>query len=273
MASPATDSVAARAVIEPDVPAPAGVRALVTTRVGGVSTAPWDSWNLGDHVGDDPSHVAHNRLRLQAHTGVRPVYLRQVHGRRVQALDADTPDGKEADAAWTDAPGVACTVLVADCLPVLLATADGRSVAAAHAGWRGLAGAGQPDGLGVIEALFTHWPAASGPARTGIWAWLGPAIGAEAFEVGEEVRDAFCVTDRSAARHFHAVPGVPGKHRCNLAGLARDRLQALGVRHIHGHDGGQAWCTVSQASRFFSHRRDGARLGSSGRLAACIWRL
>lgn len=251
---------------------PAGVQAALTTRAGGVSGAPWDQWNLGDHVGDHPAHVADNRRLLAQRLGARPVYLRQVHGTQVVALTADTPDGSQADACWTSQPGVACTVMVADCLPVLLCSADGQSVAAAHAGWRGLAGA---DGLGVLEALSREWPAASEPAaRAGIRVWLGPCIGPQAFEVGPEVRAAFVAPDPAAEQAFVPTPqhAQDGKWLCHLPLLARQRLQALGYTHIDGNDGSPAWCTVTQASVFFSHRRDSRRFGNSGRFAACIWR-
>ena len=251
---------------------PPAVRAALTTRAGGVSTAPWDQWNLGDHVGDHPTHVAHNRQLLAQRLGARPVFLQQVHGTQVVALSASTADGTVADACWTDAPGVACTVMVADCLPLLLASADGQSVAAAHAGWRGLAGT---QGQGVLETLSRDWPAARhAPDRAGIRVWLGPCIGPQAFEVGPEVRAAFVATHPAAAAAFvpTAQHAQDGKWWCNLALLARQRLQALGYTQLHGNDGSPGWCTVTQPSVFFSHRRDSRRLGGSGRLAACIWR-
>lgn len=246
----------------------------MSTRQGGVSAPPWDSWNLGDHVGDDPRHVAANRRRLLDRLGARPVFLQQVHGTQVLALGPDTPDGQSADACWTDQPGVACTVMVADCLPVLLSSADGRSVAAAHAGWRGLAGSA---GQGVLEALCQAWPAARTPAqRAGVQAWLGPCIGPAVFEVGPEVLSAFVQHNPAAVTAFVPSPrvaadGVP-RYLCDLALLARQHLQGLGIVHIMGNDGSPGWCTVTQASVFFSHRRDSRRLGSSGRQAACIWR-
>ena len=242
----------------PDWPAPARVRALCTTRRGGVSVAPWDSFNLGDHVGDDPRAVAANRAALaQALGGARPVFLRQVHGTDCVALDAKTPDGTEADACATTRPGVACTIMVADCLPVLLCDAAGTRVAAAHAGWRGLAG-------GVLASVLQGFD----PART--LAWLGPCIGPTAFEVGGEVQAAFEAQDTGASACFRPAPsGEPGKWLADLPALARRRLQALGLQasRIHGNDGSAAWCTFSDASRFFSHRRDRV----SGRLAASIW--
>jgi YfiH family protein len=246
----------------PDWPAPAGVRALCTTREGGASAAPFDGFNLGDHVRDDPRAVAANRAALARLTApARPVFLQQVHGTAVLALDAATPDGRVADAALVTTPGLAATVMVADCLPVLLAHGSGRAVAAAHAGWRGLVG-------GVLEAAVQALHAAAGPGE--VVAWLGPAIGPTAFEVGDEVRAAFVAADASAQAHFRAH-AAPCKWWADLPALARQRLQAADVHSLHGNDGSAAWCTVSQPSRFFSHRRDAARLGSSGRFAACVW--
>jgi YfiH family protein len=252
----------AAAAFAPDWPVPAGVRALCTTRAGGVSAAPFDSFNLGDHVRDDAAAVAANRGRLAALTApARPVFLRQVHGTAVVVLDANTPDGTEADAAIVAGPGVAAAIMVADCLPVLFAHASGHAVAAAHAGWRGLHG-------GVLEATLQRLREVAGPGE--VSAWLGPAIGPTAFEVGGEVWEAFVTADRSAAAHFHAHP-TPGKWWADLPALARQRLAAAGLRSVHGNDGSAAWCTVSDASRFFSHRRDAARFGSTGRFAACVW--
>ena len=265
--------------IVPDWPAPARVRAVCTTRLGGVSLAPFDSLNLGDHVRDDPAAVAANRQVLHAAIGARPVFLQQVHGVDVAVLDGGTPNGTLADACVTEMQGVACTIMVADCLPVLLTDRDGRRVAAAHAGWRGLAG---EDGHGVLESVFrSFWQypgadrsqsaienkAAVFPSDTLVW--LGPCIGPQAFEVSEEVRDAFCTTLAQASNCF--VPLGGGKYLADLAGLARQRLQALGVTAIYGNYSSASWCTVSNASRFFSHRRDSAVLGGSGRFAACIW--
>lgn len=256
--------------ITPEWPAPARVRALCTTRVGGVSAPPWDSCNLGDHVGDDAVAVAANRQVLEGamrHLGapVHPVYLRQVHGTEVVRLDAASRDGLVFDACATREAGVACIVLVADCLPVLFADRAGTCVAAAHAGWRGLA-------QGVLErTLACLRQAVSGEdEEADILAWLGPCIGPQAFEVGAEVREAFCERDARAARCF--VPaGEPGQYLADLALLARQRLMGAGVTDVHGNDGSPPWCTVSQPSRFFSHRRDARRLGASGRMAACIW--
>ena len=260
-----------------DAPWPAGVLAGITERSGGVSAAPWDRFNLGDHVGDAPAHVHANRQRLAAAIGLRPVFMRQVHGSAVLHLQHDTPDGLTADACWTEQPGLACTVLVADCLPLLLATADGASVAAVHAGWRGLAGGGADgahgaQGQGVLEALCAAWPAAQHPEqRAQIVVWLGPCIGPQRFEVGPEVRQAFVAHDPAAAACFAPLPQTP-KYLADLPALARQRLAALGFERVAGNDGSAPWCTASQSSRFFSHRRDGAVLGASGRMAACIGR-
>ncbi|PUA96980.1 hypothetical protein C8C99_1826 [Acidovorax sp. 107] len=283
----------------PDWPAPPGVHALCTTRTGGMSRPPFEQLNLGTHVGDDPVAVAANRQIVQSalHStapGARAVFLNQVHGDGVLQLDASTPDGAEADACVTRAPGAVCTIMVADCLPVLLAHRSGQVVAAAHAGWRGLAGSA---GLGVLESVFKHFchealvhsagatikNAALAPdyqyaseVAAHTLAWLGPCIGPTAFEVGAEVRAAFCdvpgAQGAATAQCFVARPDAPGKYLCDLAGLARLRLQAMGITHIYGNDGTAPWCTVTQASRFFSHRRDSAALGGSGRFAACIWR-
>ena len=265
--------------IIPDWPAPPSVRALFTSRSGGVSVAPFDSFNLGDHVRDEPAAVAHNRAQLAQAVGQRPVFLQQVHGTAVAVLDANTPNGTVADACLSTVPGVVCTIMVADCLPVLFAHASGAVVAAAHAGWRGLAGAGAPvAGQGVLETTMAALVAAvqaTDPAATPAsvaqhtLAWLGPCIGPEAFEVGPEVREAFVAQQPAAHRAFVPVGG--GKFLANLPALARGRLAARGVTHVAGNDGTADWCTATQTSRFFSHRRDAARLGSTGRMAACIW--
>jgi polyphenol oxidase len=267
----------------PDWPAPGGVRAVFTSRRGGGSTAPFDSMNLGDHVGDELEKVAANRAALQSAIGGRPVFLKQVHGNGVLTLDANTSDGQIADACATSQRHVACTVMVADCLPVLLTSEDGSVVAAAHAGWRGLAGAGTGVGegavRGVLESVHESFMALaqviSAPAAIKIIAWLGPCIGPSAFEVGAEVKAAFECTQPEATRFFVATNS--GGYLADLVGLARFRLKALGVTDVYGNDGSPAWCTVSNPSRFFSHRRDAAvgtgnGLATTGRMAACIWR-
>ncbi len=259
----------------PDWPAPPGVHALFTTRAGGHSTVPHNSMNLGDHVGDVPARVAANRTELARVVGARPVFLQQVHGTRVLVIDAGSTPGQPADAAVTTQSGVACTIMVADCLPVLLSTLDGRVVAAAHAGWRGLAGTG---GHGILEAVYESFSALAHTGRaqaaTNTIAWLGPCIGPTVFEVGAEVRAAFVESEAHAASCFTAL--ASGKYLADLAGLARLRLQALGVMEIFGNDSTPPWCTSGNPSRFFSHRRDaglgGNGFGTTGRMAACIWR-
>ena len=248
---------------------PAGISAAFSSRCAGVSPPPFDHWNLGDHVGDQPAAVAANRALLRERLGARPVFLRQVHGVEAVEIGLDSPDGIAADACWTVQPGVACTVMVADCLPLLLSAADGGSVAAVHAGWRGLLGA---DGRGVLEALCERWPAArTAEQRAGLRVWLGPCIGPSAFEVGAEVMRAYTEADAQAARAFVPLAGTD-KWLADLAGLARLRLARLGISEVAGNDGGPSWCTLTQRSSFFSHRRDAARLGSTGRMAASIWR-
>lgn len=267
--------------LRPDWPAPPHVRALCTTRSGGVSAAPYGSFNLGRYVGDASEAVQANWATLQAALSaggcaVRAVYLRQVHGTDVQPLDPQTPDGLDADACTTQAAGVACIVMAADCLPVLFTNRAGTRVAAAHAGWRGLAG-------GMLEAALKPFsaPAQVDQAQVAIKkiaseepdeviAWLGPCIGPEAFEVGPEVRDAFCAQDPQAGAYFRPH-GSAGKLLADLAGLARHRLRAQGVTALYGNDSSPAWCTVGNPSRFFSHRRDTPVLGTSGRMAACVW--
>ncbi|WNO03815.1 peptidoglycan editing factor PgeF [Rhodoferax mekongensis] len=252
--------------IIPDWPAPLRVRALCTTRQGGVSSAPYDSLNLGLHVADDAAAVGVNRQRLAQAVGGRPVFLNQVHGNSCVHLEASTPDGTEADACYATQPGTVCTIMVADCLPVLFAAADGSWVAAAHAGWRGLAGVG---GQGVLEETLKCFsapaPVDSAQVAPEIIAWLGPCIGPQAFEVGDDVRGAFVEALPAATACF--TPLSSGKWLADLPALARQRLQLAGVNSIWGNDGSTAWCTVSNPSRFFSHRRDRV----SGRLAACIW--
>ncbi|MBK9442097.1 MAG: peptidoglycan editing factor PgeF [Comamonadaceae bacterium] len=252
----------------PDWPAPPGVRAVCTTRAGGVSAAPYDSLNLGDHVGDPADLVANNRAIFQRAIGAQPIFLNQVHGTEVMQMDATTARACSADACLTNQLGIACTIMVADCLPVLLTTTRGDWVAAAHAGWRGLAGLG---GVGVLETTFQRFSALAlieyEIIATEVIAWLGPCIGRQAFEVGDEVRSIFVADDALALPLFEARQ--PGKWLADLAGLARLRLARLGITRVYGNDSGPAWCTASQSSRFFSHRRD--RI--SGRFAASIWRV
>jgi YfiH family protein len=241
----------------PDWAAPQGVRAFCSEREGGVSAPPYDTLNLGDHVGDAEVAVQENRRRYAGTLQARPVFLKQVHGTAVVRLDASTPDMTEADACWTIERGLACTMMVADCLPVLLSDVRGQVVGAAHCGWRGLAG-------GVLEALWAQMAPAAGAAQD-MLAWLGPCIGPGAFEVGPEVRAAFLAHDAASADLFR--PHAEGKFLADLPALARRRLAALGIHAVHGNDGARAWCTVSNPSRFFSHRRDRV----SGRFAASVW--
>lgn len=266
--------------LQPDWPAIPGVQALFTTRQGGVSAPPWDTMNLGDHVGDAPQAVAANRQLLgrviqdAADRWAQPVFMQQVHGCGVQVLEEGVPQAQAFDACVTDQVGMVCTIMVADCLPVLMAHRSGRAVAAAHAGWRGLAG---QDGHGVLEVLWQAYAQQLGlPADAALAAqtqvWLGPCIGPQAFEVGEDVRAAFTGRDAGANPCFQARAGAPGKWMADLSGLARRRLAQLGLTQLYGNDGTPAWCTFSDASRFFSHRRDAGVLGSTGRMAACIWK-
>jgi len=251
---------------------PGSVHAVFTTRHGGVSHPPFDSLNLGRPSGDEALAVQANRARLKDALGHEPVYLSQVHGTRSVQLHGPAAAGTiEADACCSATAGVVCTIRVADCLPVLLARDSGRVVAAAHAGWRGLAN-------GVLEANFRQYQALvqgrnsevmGAAAGRHTLAWLGPCIGPHAFEVGPEVRAAFLAQDNAADRFFR--PGLPGKWFADLAGLARLRLRALGVTRVFGNDSSPGWCTVGNPSRFFSHRRDSVALGGSGRMAACIW--
>ena len=258
--------------IIPNWPAPPRVRAICSTRHGGVSSAPYDSLNLGDHVGDAAAAVARNRSRYAQALDARPVFLQQVHGSAVVQLTPDIPDGTAADGCISTGAGLACTIMVADCLPVLLTDTHGAAVAAAHAGWRGLAGS---QGAGILEIVVPALRSAALTAgavggRVGVGvgetiAWLGPCIGPRAFEVGDEVMEAFVLLDRDAVGMFR--PLSAGKWLADLQGLARLRLAALGVKRVYGNDGGDAWCTVSHPLRFFSHRRDRV----SGRLAASVW--
>lgn len=236
--------------IRPDWPAPARVRALSTTRSGGVGVAPYDSLNLGLHVGDDPATVEANRARLRRILPAEPCWLNQVHGTAVVDVAA-TVGAPDADGAVCRAGGAVCAVMTADCLPLLQCDRAGTVVGAAHAGWRGLLG-------GVIEATV----AAMRVAPSEILVWLGPAIGPQAFEVGDEVREAFVVADRRAEAAFLPA-GPPGKWLADLYLLARQRLSALGVAGIYG--GSQ--CTFSEPDRFFSYRRDGV----TGRMASLVW--
>ncbi|WDD94017.1 peptidoglycan editing factor PgeF [Burkholderia sp. FERM BP-3421] len=263
--------------LQPDWQAPPRVRALVSTRAGGVSLPPYGRWqegialpgglNLGLHTGDDPAHVEANRARLLALTGQpRAAWLEQVHGVEIVRADAAlaaAPDAPppHADASVTDTPGVVCVVMVADCMPVLLCDDAGRAVGAAHAGWRGLVS-------GVIERTAQRVAALAGVPPERLHAYLGPAIGPTAFEVGQEVRAAFLeaaplAEHTATARAFVAHDAAHDKYFAHLAALARLRLARLGVTQVSGGD----LCTVTARERFYSYRRDRV----TGRMAALIW--
>jgi len=237
--------------ILPDWPAPANVRAAITTRIGGVSRAPYDSLNLAAHVGDDPAAVRENRSRLRTALALpaEPLWLKQVHGVVVEEVVQGGME-PEADGAFAARPGAVCAVLTADCLPVLLCNRAGTKVAALHAGWRGLA-------AGVIEAGVQTM----GVPGKELLVWFGPAIGSVRFEVGAEVRATFIQHDPQAAQAFRNAR--EGKYLADIYQLARQRLQRLGVVAVYG--GGL--CTVSDHARFFSYRRDNA----TGRMASLIW--
>ena len=244
-------------LLEPDWSAPARVRAAFSLRSGGASSPPWDTLNLGVHVGDDPAAVAENRRRLAnaLQLPAEPVWLDQVHGSEVFDIDRQGPPPAghrpRADAIVTRSGGVVLAIQVADCLPVLFSSDDGAVLGAAHAGWRGLA-------AGVLEATLR---AMDVPASR-LNAWLGPCIGPAHFEVGDEVRAAFIESQADAEAAFSANPR--GRWQCDLPLLARGRLAALGVTATAG---GQ-WCTAADPVRFFSHRRD----QRTGRMAALLWR-
>jgi YfiH family protein len=245
-------------LIVPDWPAPPRVRAASTTRAGGASRGVYAGLNLADHVGDRSEHVLDNRSLLRSRLGLpgEPLWLQQVHGTRVlsdptvSSVKIAVGRAPEADGACTRAPGVVCAVMTADCLPVLLCDRQGTRVAALHAGWRGLA-------AGILEGGI----AAMGGVAGEILVWIGPGIGADAFEVGSEVRARFVDDDPDAALAFR--PSGSGRHWADLVALARHRLSRLGVTEIHG--GG--YCTFSDPTRFFSYRRDGV----TGRMASMIW--
>ena len=235
--------------IIPDWPAPAGVKALQTTRQGGVSIAPYDSLNLGSHVGDNPLAVARNRMSLNTLLPSEPVWLEQVHGTVV--VNADMASCRpQADACIARHHSAVCAVMTADCLPVLLCDETGNVVGAVHAGWKGLA-------AGVIEATVQ----AMDVAPQSLMAWLGPAISQDNFEVGDEVRAAFIAVQPQAATAF--ISGQHGKWFADIYALARLRLNALGITQIYGG----SHCTYREREKFFSYRRDGV----TGRMGTFIW--
>jgi len=251
----------------PDWPAPAFVQAWMSTREGGVSIAPWDSLNLGDHVGDSSEHVKANRARVAQAIGAKAIYVRQTHGVNGIEVNAQTPSNTEADVAWTTQVGVACTMMVADCLPILVCHPQRKWVAAVHAGWRGLAGS---HGQGVVETLADAIRS-EGMAPQDCLAWLGPCIGSRAFEVGPEVLTAFSNQGCNSNIESLFKPAALGKYLADLAGLARVRLQLAGFKNLYGNDSSLGWCTYTQATKYHSHRRDAALLGSAGRMAAYVW--
>lgn len=236
-------------LIIPDWPAPANVKGLQTTRLGGLSSAPYDSLNLGDHVGDAPLAVERNRMLLNTLLPSEPVWLEQVHGTIVANAD-NASCLPQADACIARQRDAVCVVMTADCLPVLLCDTQGSVVGAVHAGWKGLA-------AGVVEATVR----AMGVPPKNLMAWFGPAISQPAFEVGEEVRAVFVDADPQAAAAF--IPGRQGKWYADIYALARLRLKAIGITHIYG--GGD--CTCRESEKFFSYRRDGA----TGRMGTFIW--
>ena len=236
-------------IIQPDWPAPANVRAFTTTRNGGFSQGQWAELNLGGSCGDDPNHVKQNRALLQTPLPCEPHWLRQVHGNRVLAWDDGFDSGLEADAIVSNQTGQVCAVLTADCLPVLFCNKAGTKVAASHAGWRGLA-------AGVLEATVSAM--VSDPDE--LMAWLGPAIGPQAFEVGRDVYDTFVSLDTENASAFKSHGD---RWLADLYELAMLALARIGIEQVSG---GQ-YCTWSEPDKFFSYRRDGV----TGRMASVIW--
>ena len=237
--------------IVPDWPAPHTVKAFITTRAGGVSAAPYESLNLGLSTGDDPRAVEENRRRVRALLPADPRWLKQVHGARVMRAEA-VQERPEADAAYAREPLTVCAIQVADCLPILLADAAGTVIAASHAGWRGLA-------AGVIENTVQ---AIRNAGARDVLAYIGPGIGPDAFEVGDDVRDAYVLSDAGAAHAFR--PHATGKWLADLPWLARRALSRCGVRDVRGGN----LCTYSDPRRFYSYRRE----RTTGRMAAFIWR-
>ena len=248
-------------VIRPTWPAPAPIHALVTTRQGGVSLAPYDALNLGEHVGDESARVIANRQLLRKYLPAEPIWLKQTH-----SIQVSTPDSRsqfsskpyEADAAVTNIPEEVLVIMTADCLPVLLSDDDGTVIGAAHAGWRGLCD-------GVLESTVSEMLKLSNQTSAiNFMAWLGPAIGPESFEVGEDVVGRFQECGLHDMQHcFLPIPNKPGKFLADLYQLARDRLKRVGVNSIFGGD----LCTVMDQEQFFSYRRDGV----TGRFASLIW--
>jgi len=249
------NSLSVLKLLNPEWPVPPQVKAVVTTREGGISQRPYQSLNLGDHVGDDPKCVLSNRALLGKFLPNEPIWLKQVHGVKVI-----TPDDRldQADAIVTNKSNEVLAIMTADCLPVLFTSESGDVIGAAHAGWRGLC-------KGVLENTVREMQVLSGASSAkNMVAWLGPAIGPKAFEVGADVLEAYQdakipFPDQS----FIAIPSKPGKYLANLYLLARSRLESVGLHQIYGGD----FCTVNQEEQFFSYRRDGV----TGRFASLIW--
>ena len=248
-------------IIKPHWPAPATIHTLVTTRQGGISSSPYDSLNLGDHVGDEVSRVIANRQILRKQLPAEPIWLRQTH-----SIEVSTPHSRfhkpsnpvEADAAVTNIPDEVLIVMSADCLPVLFSNADAAVIGAAHAGWRGLCGGVLENTVGELLKLAPQTSAKD------LIAWMGPAIGPESYEVGEDVVGRFqeCRL-HDMQKCFSPIANKPGKYLADIYQLARDRLKKVGVVAIYGGD----QCTVQDGERFFSYRRDGV----TGRFASLIW--
>ena len=248
-------------IIQPIWPAPASIHSLVTTRRGGISSSPYDSFNLGDHVGDEPSCVIANREVLQQHLPAQPLWLAQTH-----SIEVSTPKSRlqfssrpiEADAAVTDNPDEVLAILTADCLPVLITSADGKVIGAAHAGWRGLCD-------GILENTVSEMLKLGDQSYAAdLMAWMGPAIGPESFEVGQDVVGRFMESGvHDMQKCFVPIANKPGKYLSDIYQLARERLISVGVNAIFGGN----LCTVQDSERFFSYRRDGV----TGRFASLIW--
>lgn len=242
-------------IIKPDWLVPANIHALTTTREGGVSLSPFNSLNLGDHVGDNPNAVKQNRALLTQYANLphSPIYLTQIHSTKVLRLPLAVDDDRRADAVYTDQPNQVCLVMTADCLPVLFCSQDGSEIAAAHAGWRGLCD-------GMLEATIKEFRCPTDE----IIVWLGPAISQKAFQVGQEVIEQFCSIDPQAQQAFIPDPNTSGKFLGDLYHIARQRLNKMGINQIYGG----SHCTFSESNTFFSYRRD----QTTGRMATLIWR-
>jgi len=243
-------------LITPDWPAPSQVRAIVTTRKGGYSVSPYDSFNLGEYTDDDVKAVRLNRRKLEAHIGIPNIrWIKQVHG--VDVIDvykSDSSNTLEADGCYTESVNQVCAIVTADCLPILICNREGSRVAALHAGWRGLAN-------GIIETGLNR----SGIPPEDALVWFGPSIGVEAYQVGEDLRQVFMSTGRytDEAIYSNFVSSGDNKYMCNLIGLARAELATLGVKDVYGGN----HCTYSEPGSFYSYRRD----GDTGRFASLVW--